>query len=150
MFIFITRILCLCVVIIITMQTANTSATTTTAPAVNEELVTKEPNTETSEATLVKSLHGMPTRVKEPVGSRTKRATATVTATTTTAVKEEGLSSVDVKPSEATGIKKEHVNERKEANIPSDKAACIEGKNSQFLCIYSFTHTEGTRSKFQE
>ena len=132
------------------MQTANTSATTTTAPAVNEELVTKEPSTETSEATLFKSLHGMPTRVKKSVGSRTKGATATVTATTTTAVKEEGLSSVDVKPSEATGIKKEHVNERKEANIPSDKAACIEGKNSQFLCIYNFAHTEGTCNKFQE
>ena len=110
-------------------QTVNTSATTTTAPvpAVNEELAAKEAITETSEATLVKSLQGMPTRVKKPVGSRTKRATATVTATTTTAVKNKGLSSVDVKPSEATGMEKEHVDERKEDNIPSDKATCFEG-----------------------
>ena len=114
-------------------QTLNASATTRTAPELNEELATKEANTETSEATLVKSFQGMPTRVKKSVGSRTKRATATVAATTTTAVKNEGSSSVDVKPTEATGMEKKHVDERKEDNIPSDKATCIEGYNSQFL-----------------
>ena len=109
-------------------QIVNTSATTTTAPAVNEELAAKEANTKT-EATLVKSLQAMPTIVKVPVGSRTKRTTETVTATSTTIVKEEGLSSVDVKPSEATdhGMEKELVDDDKEDKIPSDKATCIEG-----------------------
>ena len=97
-----------------------TFPTTTTAPIVNEELAAKKANTEMSEATLVKSLEGTPTIVKKPVGSRTKRAAATVTATTTTVVK-------DVKPSEASGSKREHVDERKEYNIPLDEATCIEG-----------------------
>ena len=95
----------------------NTSATTTTPPIVNEELAAKKANTEMSETT----------RVQNPVGSRTKRAAVTVTAITTTVLKDEGVSSVNVKPSEATGIKKEHVDERKEDNIPSDEATCIEG-----------------------
>jgi len=110
-------------------QTVNTSATTTTAPAVDEELAAREASTK-MEATLVKSLQAMPTKVKEPVGSHTKRTTATVTATSTTALKEEGLSTVDVKPSEATdhGMEKEHVDDGKEdSKIPSDKATCIEG-----------------------
>ena len=113
--------------LLLLLQTVNTSATTTTAPVVKEELLAKEANTEMSEATLVKSLETTPTIVKKPVGSHTKREAATVTATTTTVVKDEGLSSVNVKPSEATGIKKEHVDERKEDNIPSDEATCIEG-----------------------
>jgi len=109
-------------------QTVNASASTTTTPAVNEELAAKEANTKT-EATLVKSLQAMPTIVKRPVGSRTKKTTAPVTATSTTTVKEEGLSSVDVKPSEATdhGMEKELVDDSKEDNIPSDKTTCIEG-----------------------
>ena len=109
-------------------QTVNSSATTTTAPAVNEELAATQTNTKT-EATLVKPLQGMPTKVKESVGSRTKRAKAVVTATTMATVKEEGLSSVDVKASEATdpGVEKEHVDKGKEDKIPSDKATCIEG-----------------------
>ena len=113
--------------LLLLLQTVNTSATTTTAPVVNEELAAKEANTEMSETTLVKSLEATPTIVKKPVGSRTKRAAATVTATTSTVVKDEGLSSVNVKPSEATGVKKEHVDERKEDNIPSDEATCTEG-----------------------
>lgn len=145
MFIFIKNEYLRHVLLLLSIQTATTEAvnasatkasTTTTAPgtrdtAVNEELAAKDTNTKT-ESTPVKSLQGTTTKVKEPIGKHTMetiQTTATVTAATTTQVKEEGLSSVDVKTSEATdhGMEKEHMDDSKEDKIHSDKATCIEG-----------------------